>query len=716
MLDQAVTGSTDDAYPVYTGFWTDWSRGKVLGSTLTLTRGDANLFIAFVAFFLTVVTAQLWSIACFASHSFFSTQDPRDMLHHQRQAILRNNGAPASTAVTLIRLAWAWRRSSSVVRRVIPLLACTVLLAVGFATAAGFSSRIAVGNTVLLKPRNCGVNNGAERDVETGTNIYFPWQAQQHTIALNYAQQCYSTSVTVADCLDTALVRRELATSVDTNASCPFDKTVCSRNSSNLRLDSGFIDSHFDLGVNASPDQRLQFRTVLHCAPLTTRGYRSSYNRPDNLTLSRYHYGVTAVGNFTYEYPIPGQAVDRNRVGNDGVADGLYLNQQYHIFSQSGSLWIDVQFLNGSEPTSSSVRAYLSTEAASPLGCVSQFQYCFPELPAGQNCTVLSGTYDSAQQVLQLGLSNATIHRAFWIHNSFSAAAPALEQIRKTLDTTSLTSRFKLTSGTQGFLPSNQWQLDVKNWNSVILTLYQQSMISTVLGNTPNYTDSDRKKYIQYASRKEEKAICSNQKINSSFHISFSVFGIAVIAFVGFLVIITSLTIEPIAHFIQRRLKQSAYRRLEWVSTGTLQLQRQLYEAHGVTSWRHCDELIPILEEQGALLPVLDISDQAHPSTKRRSQLMGDPKQASGEGLSEMELPEDSDTLDDQDHAGLQMASTEQNHGQVGHHIILTGTETVSVDERTPSLETSTPTDDPQDYRGPASVHDALERRTNTFP
>jgi hypothetical protein len=334
MLNHVETGSTDGGYPVYTGFWTDWSRGKVLGSTLTLTRTDANLFIAFVAFFLTVVTTQLWSIACFASHSFFSTQDPRDMLHHQRQAILRNNGAPAGTAITLIRLAWTWRRSSGVFRRVIPLLACTVLLAISFATAAGFSSRIAVNNTVLLKPSNCGVSNGVAADAETTSNIFFPWIARQYTIALNYAQQCYSTSKTVADCLQTAFVRRELTTSVDRNASCPFDETVCSSNSSNLRLDSGLIDSHSDLGVNAPPDQRFQFRNVLHCAPLTTKTYRSSHTRPDNVTLSRYHYGVTLFGNYTYEYPIPDTGLDGVEEDvrvNGAVADGNYLNYQYYL-------------------------------------------------------------------------------------------------------------------------------------------------------------------------------------------------------------------------------------------------------------------------------------------------------------------------------------------------------------------------------------------------
>jgi hypothetical protein len=49
-----MTDST--SYPVYLGTWINWSRGPVFGATLTLTRNDANLLIAFVAFFVAAGT------------------------------------------------------------------------------------------------------------------------------------------------------------------------------------------------------------------------------------------------------------------------------------------------------------------------------------------------------------------------------------------------------------------------------------------------------------------------------------------------------------------------------------------------------------------------------------------------------------------------------------------------------------------------------------
>jgi len=53
---------------VYIGTWTNWSRGSVLGATLTLTRSNGNLLIAFTAVFVAFISARFWKIACFAIH------------------------------------------------------------------------------------------------------------------------------------------------------------------------------------------------------------------------------------------------------------------------------------------------------------------------------------------------------------------------------------------------------------------------------------------------------------------------------------------------------------------------------------------------------------------------------------------------------------------------------------------------------------------------
>lgn len=101
-LDSAWPGSEHDRalqYEVQLGLWTDWSRGRVLGQTLTLDREQANLLIAFTASFVVFVGARFWRIICLFLHQVYSTSEPRDTLHHQRQVLLRNSGSSDSGVV-----------------------------------------------------------------------------------------------------------------------------------------------------------------------------------------------------------------------------------------------------------------------------------------------------------------------------------------------------------------------------------------------------------------------------------------------------------------------------------------------------------------------------------------------------------------------------------------------------------------------------------------
>lgn len=87
---------------------------------------------------------------------------------------------------------------------------------------------------------------------------------------------------------------------MDTQAPCPFsNNSICRTNSSNLRLDTGYIDLNKDLGVNAPPHNNILFRAVLQCAPLETQGYTAPMEGPrDNFTT--YNYGPSFETTYTY--------------------------------------------------------------------------------------------------------------------------------------------------------------------------------------------------------------------------------------------------------------------------------------------------------------------------------------------------------------------------------------------------------------------------------
>jgi len=63
----------------------------MFGATLTLPQSQGSLLIAFVAFFVSLVGARFWRIACLLLHVFaYSSRTKRDALHQQHQAVLPN--------------------------------------------------------------------------------------------------------------------------------------------------------------------------------------------------------------------------------------------------------------------------------------------------------------------------------------------------------------------------------------------------------------------------------------------------------------------------------------------------------------------------------------------------------------------------------------------------------------------------------------------------
>lgn len=283
----SVSGS-EEQYPVYTGVWTNWSRGQVMGATLTLSRQKADLIIAFTSFFLAFIGIRTWRILCFCLHRYFSTSLPQDSIYHQRQAILVNSSSPESGAYLFLRLLWAARHSKRPIRVVPTVIAASLCVAI-FVTAGGFSSQIStsVGSEVLINSANCGaaVSPGFDEDA----NAYFaflPYSAKKVNDAANYAQRCY-TDTSGADCRP--FVTPHIQSDHDLNASCPFSEIMCRNQSGNIRIDSGYVDSHQHLGLNMPANQRIQWRNVIHCAPMVTKGYTSQEN--DSQVFTRYHYG-----------------------------------------------------------------------------------------------------------------------------------------------------------------------------------------------------------------------------------------------------------------------------------------------------------------------------------------------------------------------------------------------------------------------------------------
>ena len=291
-------------YPVHVGYWTNWSYGRITGATITLDSRQGTFLTAFLAVFVTFVGNRLWKIICFGLHQCLSSGKAEDGIYHQRQMILRNSTNEINSLGNLLSMLLAWRKKADrPFYRMLPLIGLSMICVPAFAVASIFSSKIssAMGNEVLISSPSCGIPSENTQDPQKLQTIFSPWFSRQMSTSANYARKCYSNA-SVDGC--GPFIRRQLPSTVDRNASCPFE-SLCRNKDNNIKLDTGFLNSHTDLGLNAPQNLRFTMRIVNHCAPLISEGHKKPFNYSDDLSYVRYFYGRRknkANFNHTYQY------------------------------------------------------------------------------------------------------------------------------------------------------------------------------------------------------------------------------------------------------------------------------------------------------------------------------------------------------------------------------------------------------------------------------
>lgn len=641
-------------YSVHLGTWTNWSRGRVMGATLTLDRRGGNLLIAFTAVFVGIVTERLWRIACILFYRCYSTPEPRDALYHQQQAILRNSTSPVAAVWTLTQLLWTWQNvAKRGFTRIIPILLTAILCLFAFTVAGGFSSSISsgIGNEVLLNGTNYATVSSFSTDPDSPLIIQ-PYFSQLVRSASNYAQQCYSSdSPGIFDC--TPFARSYLPSTVDTQAACPFrNSSICRTNTSNIRLDTGYIDLNKDLGINAAADNNILYRAVLQCAPLETQGYTEHVEGlRDNFTT--YNYG-TSFEAYNYTYMVESVDEQYNRQAGNifrGTAATFIVNEMdsnvYHheiwvessdfvpipsLFDPNGDTTLaflssnGIQYLDkASDPwyratmpgdrvytqnISEGIVVYQPEEAASTVGCVRQYQFCNPSLPSNKCGPLVSWGDVQVESAPLFGIttedwdngvypteSNTMGSRYLWLTQVIGHGQASIPNVVMHLGQDALTSLKYFNSGIMGPLPTNQWQLDVRYWWATFLASIQAAVVNTAYGPTdPALTPY---KVLPFNSHAQD--MCNSQKIRSTKHVSFSLFGLYFTLATGVLIIITSYVLEPIFECLFRHKKYREYTFLEWSASGTLQLQRLGFQGVGCGVWSGYTNNIPRTKEAEAL-------------------------------------------------------------------------------------------------------------------
>lgn len=294
--------STITGASIYTGTWIDWSRGAVVGSTITLSARSASVLTAFLALFVTIVGSSLWRLLSFSFHQCSASPEANDGLHHQYQLTLRNTTSPFEATKAFTQIAWYWRghgRRACFRSLPVALFALVFLLAFGAASILVSLVTQAAGAQRLIVSNDCGYlffDPAASLEQRTLAMQYK--DLNDTLVAAEYARQCYDGDGGLNK-LRCSIYTKQSINWTSADAACPFDPTVCSVSRA-FKMDSGLIDSHADLGINSRPSDRISFRKVTTCSPLSVEGdYVSVVNSTgeDGLGVAgdrirKYHYGA----------------------------------------------------------------------------------------------------------------------------------------------------------------------------------------------------------------------------------------------------------------------------------------------------------------------------------------------------------------------------------------------------------------------------------------
>lgn len=179
--------------------------------------------------------------------------------------------------------------------------------------------------------------------------------------------------------------------------------------------------------------------------------------------------------------------------------------------------------------TDNFLQTFRPEDAASPMGCIQQFQLCLID---ETSCGPLAASYDASAQAFEsIGLSkseaydytfsavgetkNSTASRLQWLISLVQGQLDIRSMLAAS-GSQALASRARLTGGLQAPLPLNQWKMDIQHTWATTFALLQAEVVQVAYGTT----DPDLVKYKAGPSDAAQASICRNQVSSLCQHLS----------------------------------------------------------------------------------------------------------------------------------------------------------------------------------------------------
>lgn len=202
---------------------------------------------------------------------------------------------------------------------------------------------------------------------------------------------------------------------------------------------------------------------------------------------------------------------------------------------------------------------FFRDRAGSVLGCTEQYQICAPG--STPECTPLTGyvlLYELIQNLILDAAQSATTEILFSSYKNLIGGLFSL------LGTSALLARNSKFVSVQGFLPLNQWILEVESWNQILLANFQRLALEYATGPS----DPVVLPMLIPPNRSYQEQLCHNQRARSRQAQNFSVLAIGIILGLGLLITCVDLGLRRLTSYIQRGKDLKDYRRLVWKSDG----------------------------------------------------------------------------------------------------------------------------------------------------
>ena len=627
---------------VFEGVWTDWTQGRIQGLTWTLCPTKATLLTNSLALFVTLAGGQLWTIIRFSLHQVRASRRPHDhsQSHLEQQIVLRNTATDLHTMRLMAHLAWLAQRTQggifsyplaivtlAILHYILFVVAGTLSNTLVDASSGGlFSNKLQnTSSPVISRSPYCGVWNSTYYGVATNLNghsledislavQYIAKIDQNVQLSLQYAQECSEDQPDAsmsATCNTLQTPRLKFNTNI--TEVCPFETQLCHDQAATVTFDTGVIDSHHDLGINARHNERLQYRRLTTCTVLNDTGRVLELNKDTSSATAAAYYGQSYQGTtYTYSYSnysslyteftpqstVPYQVNTQTAYGASLVSENestfvpipglaqrsadltlLFLSFTGRYFNQINDPWFSAQNLhlvNTQNPLAQ--KQYARDRLISTLGCTEQHQFC----TTTGSCSEFLGW----GQLQDASAFNAALtpHQNVTFDRMLRAVrASGIAQVTRSLGRTSKPLLAMQKEASQGhtmslWLPDNQWQLELHSWHTIAMAQLQRTVVQWTTGQIAPHPQGQ----LLAPGTEPDSWFCGRLKIRSIVFQSFSVLYLSLIIFFGTLVILTSWFIEDMTGWFQLRCSKGTVSRKIWDEDHILRLRKYVTR----TSWK----------------------------------------------------------------------------------------------------------------------------------